>query len=221
MFTNKALIFILRFSRRIVLVLCDFTCSISHLCITKNTNSLPMTKKDFFSIVIKLFGLYSVIKIVFGVLPGNISFALYGINLVGVLWLLAALAITIGLFILLLFKTETIIRWFKLDKGFDDNMINISNFNAEKLLSLGLIIIGGLLVINNTGAFLSQTLLAFKTNIPEMPGSTSIIKFTQSSQYIAWGTSFINILIGFLLLTNFQKISQRIGRINHTKEPLE
>lgn len=176
-----------------------------------------MTKKDFFRIIIKLFGLYFLIKIVFGTIANHISFAMYSPNLAGFLWLIGASIVTVALYVLLIRKVDLLIKWLKLDEGFDDEQIIFSKLNAENLLTLGMIIIGGLLFINNIGAFLANTLMAFKSNLPGI-NSTSLIKFTDARQYINWIIEAINIVIGFLLLTNSKRISHRIAKNNKFNE---
>ena len=48
-----------------------------------------MTKRDFFILIIKIFGLYSIITSLFSVLPNNISFVIQNIEIIGIIWLLA------------------------------------------------------------------------------------------------------------------------------------
>lgn len=60
-----------------------------------------MTKRDFFILTIKLFGLFSLVTSVFSVIPSNISFALMDIDVVSILWIMIAAAAIGGLFVLL------------------------------------------------------------------------------------------------------------------------
>jgi hypothetical protein len=159
-----------------------------------------MTKRDFFIIIIKLFGLFSVVTSLFSVIPSNISFALMDIDLFSVIWIIAVIVIVIGLFVLLIFKSDKVVKLLKLDKGFDDERIEIGNLNPNSIVKLAVIIIGGLLIIDNIPAFLSHTLYAFKENIIGINYDT-MDKFN-------WAVSGINLVLGFLLLTNYNTVSK-------------
>lgn len=69
-----------------------------------------MTKRDFFILIIKLFGLYSIITSIFSVLSGNITFALTNFDVFGIIWIILALVIVLGLFVILIFKAENIVK---------------------------------------------------------------------------------------------------------------
>jgi hypothetical protein len=89
-----------------------------------------MTKRDFFRIMIKIFGLYMVISTIFLAIPGNISWIFMNIDLTGIIWITAVVIIIILLFLFLIYRPDKIIGWLRLDKGFDDNDIKIQNFNT-------------------------------------------------------------------------------------------
>jgi hypothetical protein len=166
-----------------------------------------MTKKDFFRIIIKIFGLYYVIAIIFSVLPSNFSFVIGQIDLIGILWLIASLFVIIFLFVFLIYKPDKVIHWLRLDKGFDEDRIDFQNFNIQNIIKLALIIIGGIMLIKNISVFLSNTLFAFKSSVGnDINGN--VIKYGSLRDYINWGTSFLNIIIGYLVLTNYNSISR-------------
>ena len=159
-----------------------------------------MTKRDFFIIIVKLFGLFSVVTSIFSVIPSNISFALMDIDLFSVIWIITAIIIVIGLFVLLIFKSDKVVKLLKLDKGFDDERIEIGNLNMNSIVQLAVIIIGGLLILDNIPAFLSHTLYAFKGDIVGINYDT-MDKFN-------WAVNGINLVLGFLLLTNYNTVSK-------------
>ena len=68
-----------------------------------------MTKKDFFILLIKIFGLFSLITNLFSVLPGNISIAFMDLDPMSAIWIIIAVALIFGLFVLLVFKAEKIV----------------------------------------------------------------------------------------------------------------
>jgi hypothetical protein len=167
-----------------------------------------MTKKDLFRLIIKIFGLYSIIMTLFSTFPNNVSWVIFKIDFTGIIWLAASVAVVVLLFVFLVFKPDTIIDWLKLDKGFDTDDIQFRDFDSGNLLKLGVIVIGGILLLQNVPVFLSHTLFAFKSSVQTEFYDDSIIKYDDISDYIYWLMSFLNIVIGYLLLTNYTYISR-------------
>lgn len=118
-----------------------------------------MTKKDFFILAIKLFGLMSIVTSFFSGILNNISYALFKVDTLAIIWIGAAIVISIGLFVLLVFKADKIVSLLKLEEGFDDEKIELGNLNSSEILKVGTFIIGGLLFIHNIPIFLSHILL--------------------------------------------------------------
>ena len=159
-----------------------------------------MTKKDFFRVLIKVFGLYSLILALFTFLPSQLSFILYEIDLIIILMVLGMLTFIVLIFVLLIRKPDTIINWLKLDQGFDEERIHFEKLNIQNIIKIAALIVGGLLLIDSIPVFLSYTYYAFKSDIAGS-GLADI-------QNMKWATSFVNILLGYLLVANFERISR-------------
>lgn len=177
-----------------------------------------MTKKDLFRLIIKIFGLYSIITTIFSTLPSNLSFALMDIDFISIIWITGTVVVIVLLFMFLIYKPDKIIGWLKLDKGFDNDNIEFQNFNTENILKLAVIIIGGILLLKNIPAFLSHTLFAFKSSFHSELNSNRIIQYGELKDYIYWLTSFLNIVIGYLMLTNYSYISKLLKKKNDKNE---
>jgi len=99
-----------------------------------------MTKKDLFRLIIKIFGLYFVISSLFSIIPFNIEFLTTQIysnapfDYANGIWMIVNIAWIILLFVLLIYKPDIILKWLKLDKGFDDDRIDFQNFNTVNIL---------------------------------------------------------------------------------------
>ena len=169
-----------------------------------------MTKRDFFILILKLFGLYAVITALFSVLPSNLLFALSDPDAFGVIWIVLVFVVIIGLFVLLIFKSDTIVRLLKLDQGFDDEQIDLSKINASGLVQIAVFIIGGVLIIDNIPLFLSHLLFSFKRDMSGIPDDS------HSGFY--WLVSTIKIVLGFVLITNYKFIAGLL-RADKTGEP--
>lgn len=165
-----------------------------------------MTKRDFFRILIKIFGLYSLVLSIFTVIPQNISNVLYQFDVMILLIILASTLISVGLFLILLFKTDFIIDKLKLDNGFDDSQIILGNLTDESILKLTILIIGGFLIIDYTPSLLFDLVNAFKNKatFSSIEGS--------SIDYFQIFVSLINIVIGYLFITNYKSISKFLDK---------
>lgn len=161
-----------------------------------------MTKKDFFILLIKIFGLFSVVTSLFSVLPSNISFAMMNIDAISIIWIVFAVIVVIGLFVLLIFKSDKVVNLLKLDKGFDNDLIELGNLSTTDIIKLGTFIIGGFLILDNIPPFLSHTLFAFK-------GSIIGLEYNEMDKF-NWVINGLNLAIGYFLLTNYGVIAQRL-----------
>ncbi|WP_191859492.1 hypothetical protein [Hanstruepera ponticola] len=176
-----------------------------------------MTKRDFFRIIIKLFGLYSLILTVFTYIPTNISYVIFQFEPVVLLWIFGAVALTVLVYIILIRKTDLIIDFLKLDKGFDEERIEFENFNSQKIIQLALLLIGGLLIINYLPEFLQYTYLAFKKEVsPNGLNQLEEFSFGKITDYFNWVISGINLIVGYILLTNYYQITKWLNRKQKT-----
>lgn len=175
-----------------------------------------MTKRDFFILIIKIFGLYSIITSLFSVLPNNISFVIQNIEIIGIIWLLATALIIIGLFYLLLSKADKISKLLKLENGFDEDRIDFNGLKSLDIIKFVVLIIGGLLFVENIPTFLSHTLFAFKSSIPQgldqAYENQGLLKYNRLEDYVYWISSAFNLIIGYLLIANFKKISNYLNK---------
>ncbi len=168
-----------------------------------------MTKRDFFRIIIKLFGLFSLITTIFELIPVNLSYAvsMNGFEPYLILWTIILVVIAIAFFTFILFKTDKIIDILKLDRGFDEEKIHFENFNSTNIVKLAAILIGGMMIINSFPEFLNHAYHAFKSSV----GANLFYDETYNEkQYFNWILSGINLIIGYLLLTNYKKITNSL-----------
>lgn len=166
-----------------------------------------MTKRDFFRLIIKIFGLYSLLLTLFTVVPNNISTLMFQFDGIMIVMVLAIMFVTAGLFFVLLFRTDSIIDFLKLDQGFDEGKIEIGNLNNQSILKLAIIIIGEFLVLDYIPNFLFDIVNAFKYKSGDY---TSIEG--HSVNYFALTTGAINIVIGFLMVVNYKSIAQFLDK---------
>lgn len=172
-----------------------------------------MTKRDFFRIILKLFGLYSFILTIFVYIPSNISYVMYEFEPMILLWILGLSALVFLIYVFLIKKTDQIIDLLKLDKGFDDDHIDLGSFNNEKIFKFALIIIGGFLIVDYIPNFLQYTYLSFKSQVsPRGLNFMEDMTFGSPVDYFNWVISIMNILLGIILLSNYDKIAKWLVR---------
>lgn len=173
-----------------------------------------MTKKDLFRLIIKIFGLYFVISTMLSTLPFYIETltSLFDLNnhteYSYYIWMIFNMLFLVFLFVFLIYKTDLIIKWLKLNKGFDEDRIDFQNFNIANILKLAVIVIGGLLLIHNIPIFLSNSWFAFKASVGSNINNDTTLQFGSLRDYINLGIAFINIVIGYFLVTNYNFVSK-------------
>jgi hypothetical protein len=142
---------------------------------------------------------------VFSILPRGISM-MYGSVLYGILLITVSITIIGATFYILIIKCDKVIDILKLDRGFDDDRIEFEKFNSKNIIKLAAILLGGFLLIKNIPLFLIGTFHAFKFH---MSDSTDNLVFTFGKQdTLNLAVGFINIFIGYFLLTNYHWISK-------------
>lgn len=110
-----------------------------------------MTTKSLFNIILKILGIFF-IKDILASVPQILSVILYmtNSNAVGeAIWTLVSTVLILLVYIFvsyqLIFRTDYIIEKLKLDKGFDQETIPL-NIHRSTVLSISIIVIGGLIV---------------------------------------------------------------------------
>jgi len=115
---------------------------------------------------------------------------------------------------MMIIRTDLLLNVLKLDQGFDNENIEFKNIDLDNILKLGVIIIGGTLILDNFAVFLNQSYLAFKVHTAT---AADLIGLNGYSTY-HWTLSIINVLLGYILLTNYPAISKFLLKITQKKE---
>ena len=176
-----------------------------------------MTKKDFFRILIKIFALYFIISIPIGSFI-NIPYIipLYEENDI-LMWIIMILSIllVIGIFILLLIFPDKIITFFKLDKGYDNEKIDLKDINSVKIIEVSVIIIGGIFFIRN----ISPLLATATESLCILLGSSNF-EYYPFQNFTDVLTKILYLIIGLLMFTNYRSISRFLLKINNKNDKI-
>jgi hypothetical protein len=166
-----------------------------------------MTKKDFFRVIIKLFGLYLLISSIYYFFYQIITtYSIINIENDEIYWIVGAFLLILVFFISLLFFTDMYIDLFKLDKGFDDQQIILGDFDLEKLVQFSLLLTGLIMITNNLPQLINETLLAFKHRVSH--NNIEIKEYYRQVSNFRWVSSGLYIIIGYILINNFASIGK-------------
>lgn len=163
-----------------------------------------MTKRDFFILIIKVFGLYSLVTSVFSILPMTISYLTIELDIYSVGAFILSLGVSVSLMIFLLFKSHYVADKLKLDKGFSEERIEISNFSEVGIIKLFCLLYGGYLIISQIPGLISHLYYSIKYDGIELDfGILNPFDLV---------FSIINLTIGYLLITNFCQVAQLLHK---------
>jgi hypothetical protein len=84
-----------------------------------------MTKNDFFIVMVKLFGLYSLFTTLFYVAPNYYTLFITGPRWEAVAISFFAIILPILIFTWIIIKAPAIAKWLKLNRGFEQNEIEV------------------------------------------------------------------------------------------------
>ena len=167
-----------------------------------------MSKRDFFIVLIRVFGLYSAVLTVFSVLPSTFAFwaaVLYSDGYDDhMVWVIVVSVVTLSVTLLwlLIRKAPRIVALLKLDEGLDEERIEIGQLRPHDLVAFGTFVVGGLLFVNSVAGFITRCYSAFKSS---MPG----YDFTSHDQ-MDWAMSAVNVVVGYLLVAHHQRIAGKL-----------
>lgn len=162
-----------------------------------------MTKRDFFILLIKLFGLFYLIKSLF-----LSTLVLRQLDVLALISFFVTLTVVVGLFWLLIFRADKVVAFLQLESGLSDERIELGNIKTGDIIKIGTFVIGGLLIIDSIPRFLIHAYSFVRRNSSDQ-------EFNSSDSYDLV-VSGLNILLGYLLVTNYAFVSRII---NVKKDP--
>lgn len=166
-----------------------------------------MSIRTFWNILIKILGLF-LISGALVIVPQSISFLYYAFKSGDFIDVLSVVALNLVLLFvyfliirLCIYKTNWIINKLKLDKGFETENIEL-NFDSTKIISIAIIVIGGLLFIDNIPVLFREIMVFSedKNLFKDYPKSGWLIFY------------FCKAIIGYLLMTNSFRIAKLIDK---------
>lgn len=158
-----------------------------------------MTKRDFFIVLIRVFGLYAFVISLFSSLPTYVGFTAADPDLFSFIWVIGASFIMTGLFLLLVFHSGKVVDLLKLDKGFQEDRIHLDTLKANELIKIACLVIGGQLFLSHLPSFLTNVYARMKTEMQD-------VELYNADNY-GWILDGINLAVGYWLFTNYEKVA--------------
>ncbi|GAB4450435.1 MAG: hypothetical protein Fur0028_05900 [Bacteroidales bacterium] len=174
-----------------------------------------MNIRTFWSLFLKILGIWLILSGL-TVIPQFISaFAYFGDNnqdnFFAAIYIIVILLLTVGLYFvvlkLLVFNSNWLIDKLKLDKGFQEEKIDL-NITLKTVLTIATIVIGGLILVDALPMLCKQifTFMQQKSVFREDPQFSWIIFYS------------IKALIGYLLMTNSKMVINYIDKSTENVE---
>ncbi|GAB5557455.1 MAG: hypothetical protein SchgKO_16680 [Schleiferiaceae bacterium] len=162
-----------------------------------------MTKRDFLVLFIKIIGIYLTLQAIVNYamsLAVIVDASYYSDTLLYV----GINGMAIVLFALPIFFAGPLVDRLNLTKGLDSEKIEFHGLKATDILQVGIILLGGFLLVEKTLDLFRQSLTWIYMDINALG--------PQQSNWYPMGWSFLQALVGFLLLTNFRAIARWIWK---------
>ena len=168
-----------------------------------------MTPRTLFNIILKILGIFF-IKDFLAAIPQLLSVMLYltkSDSIPEAIWTLVTTILILVAYgvvsFLLIFKTNYVIDILKLDQGFEEETLSL-NIHRSTILSISIIVIGGLLVADELPNFCRQLFSYFQEKR---------MTYGQTNPSLSYSiVSAVKIIIGMILMTGQRQIVNLIDR---------
>lgn len=160
-----------------------------------------MTPRSLFNIILKVLGIFFIQDFLTAI-PQLLSVFLNAFTPEAIWALVSALLLLFAYGMVpfyLIFRTDFIIDKLELDKGFDQEAFPL-NIHRSTVLSISIIVIGGLIVVDEIPNFCRQVVSYYQAQRMTMGWRT------QPSWISYIITSAVKIIVGVLMLSNQRKI---------------
>jgi hypothetical protein len=171
-----------------------------------------MNKRDFFLIMIKLAGIFSLIGMIDLIAPFLWSMLSIDMEIQELIRIIFLLILTGLIYWFMIKDANRLVVAMKLDEGFVEERIDLGNIKTEDIFRIALIILGLLLLINNLPLFIQHAFRAFQNSVLEN-------EYDDNNKF-DWGVASVKMVIGFLLVRNYSLVLSWFPVANREEEEL-
>lgn len=170
-----------------------------------------MQIKDLFKLIIKVFGLYLLILIPFKNMLPWLTLNYLSEKTATIFTGLIALAGVMILLAIMIYNAEAVIRWFRLDQGFEQDEIKLNGWDYDRAMRVLVILIGGLIMVRAIPNFFAYSAIEFHDLVTLKDGQVlgSSYYLSNRMQLIV---SILELITGFLIITNSKWVCKIIRK---------
>lgn len=179
-----------------------------------------MKTKDFFTLALKLFALYSLITMIFNVIPSYMTVLIHDRfgqpDYSGAIYAVGAVALLTGLFVYLVNRSAWVVEKLRLDRGFEESTIPLDKLDANAIVKIACIIIGGMIFVQNIPYFLMHLYAAFRMDVDNAGdgGILGALDYYLGSSHrdhvVDLAINTLNLMVSWLLLTNYDFVARKL-----------
>ena len=154
-----------------------------------------MSPKDFFRIVLKIMALLLITN---GISPAIANFvSWFGTDFTTVFFVIGIILLFIAFIYFVLTSTDTIIRFLKLDKGFDSDTFNIKQQSKSDVIQLACILVGLYMTFTSLPYIIYEGFIYFKESVS---ADTSGL-YNSSNNYFFY-SNIVYLFVGILMIVS-------------------
>lgn len=170
-----------------------------------------MKVKDLFRLALKIIAIFYAINAIF-IIAKNIQFYMAGGFMFNIhyIWPIISTLIPVLVYYLIFVQSEKLIKFLKIEKGFESDEVNFGNLSSGEILKIALIIFGLLMIVWGLPNFVTNCFYAFKYSVE--PHFYENDATTITYDYFEMTQSAIYVLIGYLMITNYKRIAKRFDK---------
>lgn len=176
-----------------------------------------MKIKEIYRLLIKILGLYFLVTILSAIL-NPISAMLLDKAFVQFIWPLSIQVIyAIIIFWLFFIKTDWILQILRIDNGNEEDLIEFKDTKKEPIWDFVVVIVGGFLIVKHFPIFISNLIFQFQT----VSGINDVTASYVTDMKVRIAINLLGIVVGYLMITNRQKISKWIAKFGDSDKSHE
>jgi hypothetical protein len=166
-----------------------------------------MKTRDFFILMVKLFGLYSLAIAIFTYIPSSLSYLVTAFMLedyTAYLLSLLVVAFILLLVYIMIKKADKIVDLLKIDRGFEIEFIDLGKMSEASIIKIALIILGTYLFVEEIPYFVNATLKAIE--VETFPDGN----FDEEQRNFVWIFSLLKVFSGLFLMINYKLMQEKL-----------
>lgn len=169
-----------------------------------------MTPRDFFKAVVKVFTLFLFFNGVIPILASLFSTNIFEPSMLTIGYYIVVVVILSLLLYVMIKKSDKIVDFLHLDKGFESKEFNFSNVESKYIVEISAVIIGFYLLVSSLPYILYHGFMYFKSSI--QPNTLLNLDFFDKDSFIL---DVLYTIFGFILISYKKKISKILTSNNH------